>query len=368
MTLTEFSREKVCQTRQALGTAEDMLVVLTGEMTHVRPDGLAPALRTGMIDAGAAVHRIARTAASVGWRATLSEQAPFLRVSRLLGMDPAREPVLAVVGLAGTEQPSVAVAPGGSTRNLSGGADAADGADEWAERPVEADPQSLSALVTDLLTELHENAPAPTPEAPGPLLGMSLLPREVTVGRRRQPARHRTGSVALTGEVLVGMLARASQASSQGWPDAEQVPLSFVVLVYCVAGLESGVYRYGPLPTERLLRVPGALPPTTLAPWTGRADASALVTVLGPLPRAVSRDGAHGYRRLLLRSSAAVAEASLVAAERDLTGYHVAAAPPEYVRQWAGIDPGTAVPLTALAVGPPLRNGGTHRETADGGN
>ncbi|WP_432146600.1 hypothetical protein [Streptomyces sp. bgisy084] len=357
VTLREFTPEKVCRARQALGTAEDVLVVLTGEISHVRPGVLAPALRTGMIDAGAAVHRIARTATSVGWRAALSEQAPFLRVSRLLGMDPAREPVLAVVGLAGTEQPSVSMAPGGSTRDLSGGADAADGADEWAERPVEPDPQSLSALVTGLLTELHEHAPAPTPEAPGPFLGMPLLPREVTVGGLRHPARHRTGSVALTGEVLAGLLARASQASSQGWPDAEQVPLSFVVQVHRVAGLASGVYRYGPFPTERPLRVPGSLPPTTLAPWTGRADTSALVTVLGTLPRAVGRDGAHGYRRLLLRSSAAVAEASLAAAEQGLTAYRVAGAPPEYIRQWTGIDPSTAVPLTALAVGPPLPNG-----------
>ncbi|MGP3983114.1 nitroreductase family protein [Streptomyces sp. KR80] len=192
-------------------------------------------------------------------------------------------------------------------------------------------------------------------------------PAALAAALERRHSAHTFATAPLPGDALERLLAEAGRAAHSGWPDAARFPVGVVVLALRVTGVARGFHRYDTA-TDTLRHVSDAdFDPADAVLQREFAHAAAVLVTHGPVPAAVRHDGAHGYRRLLLRGAAAVSAAWLGAARESLAACGFAGLLPDVLRTHGVVDVDEDIPLLALAVGLPEPPGGDAGDRSNGG-
>ncbi|WP_409464368.1 nitroreductase family protein [Amycolatopsis sp. GA6-003] len=317
------------------------VVVATGALTRVAGKYAAFGARVVHMDAGVALHQLGESCRLLGLAARRIGGFRFGDVARLLGLDPAAEPVTEVVRI--DRAGPAAEARGGSF--FTGAASVHSG-------PEFLVPKALGSredIVTTLIAELQEQ---PAPVARGRLGGAAWSAREYASALANRHGGRHYGPGEISKDELETWLRRADRAGSLGWAEPGTGQLGYLVLAVRVAGLEPGFHRFSPATG---FAEAAALPPgfrvedASLQAEFGRA--AAIGAVLGRTPQAVHELGAHGYRTLLARGCAAVNEVWLaaLAAGRECCGF--AGLIPHALTRHGRLDLRTEAPLFTFAVG-----------------
>lgn len=197
------------------------------------------------------------------------------------------------------------------------------------------------------------NAAGPTVLLPDPVPSERRL--EDGLQQRRSVQNYRP--VPLTLGQVHTLLIAAHALDLHHWPEESEAgaSLQFIVAARCVAGLATGIYLYAP-------DQPGLIPvgsPTEEDPIQALvlqrvfASAPMVLVVVGNLAAAVGRHQSHGYRQLLVRAGAAAQQAALAGMGLRLASSIIAGLHPTDIRNMAGADGYTQVPLIAVTLGYP---------------
>jgi nitroreductase len=226
-------------------------------------------------------------------------------------------------------------------------------------------------LATQMLAELASDRPAAdggvavrtrTEPAPlGPAVIVGEVPRQARSSlfdalRRRTSQRFFTPEP-IGATHIADLVARGLDADRAGWPDEQQAgALEISVVAFRVDGLEPGIYR---LDIQARSYTPVAPLPADEARYdlTLQAefcDSAAIVSLAADVDRIATSSGAHGYRMLMSRASAAAYTMWLDAVATGLAGTVFAGFIPASVRQPLHSDGTSRHQLFALALGEPV--------------
>jgi hypothetical protein len=234
------------------------------------------------------------------------------------------------------------------------------------EAPVPGRQDLLGALASDFDGRARPSVrrstdrpdrPMATPGAPAVRLPEPSRP-VVPVGRavgERQAVRFYSSEPVEPAD-LHAMLREGLAADLAGWPgaNADGLALTLLVVASRVTSVPRGIYEYAG-DTLRLvapLEVPEQMEPLVLQ--REFAWAPVIIVAVGPLGRALARDGSHGYRALLARAGGLVHAGWMAGVRRGLVGCAFAGLLPYVLRERAGVDGYRSAPLFAFAVGRPF--------------
>ncbi|MFF9640369.1 nitroreductase family protein [Kitasatospora aureofaciens] len=223
-------------------------------------------------------------------------------------------------------------------------------------------PHDLAAELIGAFRTAAGSAPGPARErpAPSPLRPPTRFdpvdrPRTdlLTTLRKRRSERFFSPD-AVPAAVLADVVARGIRADVDSWPqEQEQSALQVDVVAFRLDGLEPGMFgldagqrEYTPVAP---LPAPEALHDLTLQ-WEF-CDSAAIVSIAADLDRASELHGAHGYRKLMGRASAAAYTMWLDAVAAGLVGTVFAGFIPASVRGPLRSDGASRHQLFALALG-----------------
>lgn len=186
------------------------------------------------------------------------------------------------------------------------------------------------------------------------------LPPRQTAGLALEPVLQARVSMHVYGEGPLTLaetgtfLAAATAGDARDWGAERQAgaDLDLVLLARHVTGLAPAMYQY--VPRRHHLLPIGHLPAAGAAELVIQAEfarAPALLFAVGNLAAALERHGSHGHRQLLVRAGAVLHHAWLGALSLGLAGCIFAGLLPNALRDLAGTDGYTRMPLLALAVG-----------------
>ncbi|MFD8492795.1 nitroreductase family protein [Amycolatopsis sp. NPDC059657] len=226
-------------------------------------------------------------------------------------------------------------------------------------------------LVTQMLSELASDRPPAgggiavrTRTEPAPLGPAVIVGEEPRQARSSLlDALHRRTSQRFFGPEPIGsahiadLVDRGLDADRAAWPDAQEAgALEISVVAFRVNGLEPGIYR---LDSQVRAYTPVAPLPADEARYdlTLQAefcDSAAIVSLAADVDRVATSSGAHGYRMLMSRTSAAAYTMWLDAVATGLAGTVFAGFIPASVRQPLHSDGSSRHQLFALALGEPV--------------
>ncbi|MEU5399952.1 nitroreductase family protein [Streptomyces sp. NPDC005963] len=227
-------------------------------------------------------------------------------------------------------------------------------------------------LAAELLTAFRAPAPAtvdaPAPGRPEPLPPVPLGPPvRFAAGRRdRAPLLNvlqQRRSIrffdpgAIEAPLVADVTARGIEADRRTWPEESQrLPLQVNVVAFRLAGLEPGMYGLDTVSGAARSFVPVAPLPEgedlhSMTVQREFCDSAAIISLAADLDLASDLYGAHGYRTLMTRTSAAAYTMWLDAVALGLVGTVFAGFIPASVRLPLRSDGASRHQLFALALG-----------------
>ncbi|EME52546.1 nitroreductase family protein [Amycolatopsis decaplanina] len=319
------------------------VVVSAGALSRVAAKYGPFAARVIHMDAGVSLHQLGETCRLVGLSAQRIGKVRFEDVARLLGLDPAKDPVTEIVRIDPANDAPAAQAGTGCAFTTNARVDS--GLEFLVSRPI----GSREEVMTEFVRELQEQ---PAPPALGRLGGASWSPAAYAVALANRHGGRVYGPGEIDGEELADLLRRADRAGSLGWSEPGTGRLGYLVLAQRVTGLAPGFHRFDPAGGfSEVAELPTDHPVDQMVLQAEFADAAAIGVVVGRTPHAVHELGAHGYRILLARGSAAVNEVWLgaLAAGREACGF--AGLIPHALTAHGRLDLREQVPLFTFAIG-----------------
>ncbi|MFE5856865.1 nitroreductase family protein [Streptomyces sp. NPDC056500] len=210
-------------------------------------------------------------------------------------------------------------------------------------------------------TALQSNRPGPQPPVPlGPPVRFDAGHRDraplLSVLQQRRSIRFFDPGQ-IDASLVADVVARGIEADRQTWPEeSEQLPLQVSVVAFRLSGLEPGMYGLDTVGDTARSYVPVAPLPEgealhSLTVQREFCDAPAIISFAADLDRASDLYGAHGYRTLMTRTSAAAYTMWLDAVALGLVGTVFAGFIPASVRLPLRSDGASRHQLFALALG-----------------
>ncbi|OLZ47266.1 hypothetical protein [Amycolatopsis keratiniphila] len=319
------------------------VVVSAGALSRVASKYGPFAARVIHMDAGVSLHQLGETCRIVGLSARRVGKVRFEDAARLLGLDPANDPVTEIVRIDPANDAPAAPAGTGSAFTTDATVDS--GPEFLVSRPI----GSRNDVMTEFVRELQEQQ---TPTALGRLGGASWSPAAYAMALANRHGGRVYGPGEIDGEELAELLRRADRAGSLGWSEPGTGRLGYLVLAQRVTGLAPGFHRFDPVSGfSEVAALPVDHPVEKMVLQAEFAGAAAIGVVVGRTPHAVHELGAHGYRILLARGSAAVNEVWLgaLAAGREACGF--AGLIPHALTEHGRLDLREEVPLFTFAIG-----------------
>lgn len=223
-------------------------------------------------------------------------------------------------------------------------------------------------LAYDLLTEFFESSEFTAAQSgsviePSRMSAAQAIGDRVRVGADDSPPTQQLPEVlatrrstrffdgkSLTAPVLTRLLRDALAQNNH----ADEPALEAYVVAQRVDGLPPAIYRFESeghyLP---VMELPAGSERTGLTLQPEFCEAPVIVSLAIPLDAAISADGSHGYRRAMVRTSAAAYAMWLDAVSRDLVGSVFAGFIPAAVRRPLHSDGTSRIQAFALALGHP---------------
>ncbi|WP_370948436.1 hypothetical protein AB5J62_12840 [Amycolatopsis sp. cg5] len=334
--------EKSAQWLEKAAPGAPALVISAGALSRVAAKYGPFAARVIHMDAGVSLHELGETARLVGLSARRVGNIRLGDVARMLGLDPAKDPVTEVVRIdsASTDSVETGTVPAFATPDR-----VHSGLDFLVSQPI----GSRDEVMAGLIRELQERR---TPAALGRLGGASWSPQDYAVALTNRHGGRYYGPGEIGGEELANLLRRADRAGSLGWSESGTGRLGYLILAQRVTGLEPGFYRFDPVSGfSQVARLPADYPVEQMVLQAEFAGAAAIGAVVGRTPQAVHELGAHGYRILLARGTAAVNEVWLgaLAAGHEACGF--AGLIPHALTAHGRLDLREEVPLFTFSLG-----------------
>ncbi|QWF82036.1 nitroreductase family protein [Amycolatopsis sp. CA-230715] len=224
-------------------------------------------------------------------------------------------------------------------------------------------------LATQVLAELTEDRPAgggsvarttTEPAALGSTVVVNAEPRARS--SFLDALRHRSSQRFFARESvgaahIADLVGRGLDADRAAWPGEQAAgALGVSVVAFRVDGLEPGIYRLDSAARSytRVAPLPTGEARYSLTLQAEFCESAAIVSLAADLDRVAASTGAHGYRMLMSRTSAAAYTMWLDAVATGLAGTVFAGFIPASVRQPLHSDGSSRHELFALALGVPI--------------